>query len=218
MGRQKAGLDLAKQRQDSPDWDIEEMETDDPPAYTTSDTDFTPASSRTRFTILEQATVAGTRELGTIPGGQPRSADGTWHLPTSGDNRPPRTGVLNRFVGSAQAQQEQRYHEHLHLMRLWSRSGRRVFMAIIIERSIRQGKRVSAKALGLRSAIAVRTSSVYRLDGLHVWVIMVRDQWDSWQAHKEAEEEDLRMDDLALELHIAQLMRSRMYRILALFL
>lgn len=70
-------------------------------------------------------------------------------------------------------------------------------------------------------------------------VIMVRDEWDDWaspvlvnvvtsaavnagvvrqQARIEAEAEDRRVDEVALETHITQLMRSRMHRVLALFL
>ncbi|KAG9078542.1 hypothetical protein FS749_009425 [Ceratobasidium sp. UAMH 11750] len=70
-------------------------------------------------------------------------------------------------------------------------------------------------------------------------VIMVRDEWDDWaspvlvnvvtsaavnagvvrqQARIEAEEQGTPVDEVALELHITQLMRSRMHRVLALFL
>ncbi|KAG9090361.1 hypothetical protein FRC06_001116 [Ceratobasidium sp. 370] len=70
-------------------------------------------------------------------------------------------------------------------------------------------------------------------------VVMVRDEWDEWaspvlvnvvtsaavnaevvrqRARIEAEEQGTQVDEVALELHITQLMRSRMHRVLALFL
>ncbi|KAH7334772.1 hypothetical protein B0J17DRAFT_671442 [Rhizoctonia solani] len=253
---QKAGPDLARQRHESPAWDIEEMQTDNPPAYTTSDvhsqTDFTPVNSRTKFTILERSTVAGARGLGTIPGGQPQSPDGTWHLPISGDNRPARTGVLNfasamnpggGFVSGAQAQEEALCRAstlYASLISEWAESfygyHRRA------RGNARRGRGrgdtgFTTNDLPDRSQYerGAYTDSMVYTPG----VAMVRDEWDGWaspvlvnvvtsaavnagvvrqQAHKEAEEEGRRVDEVALELHITQLMRSRMHRILALFL
>ncbi|QRW25362.1 hypothetical protein RhiXN_07311 [Rhizoctonia solani] len=234
---QRAGPDLVKQRYESPAWDIEETGTEGPPTYTASDihsqTDFTPVRSRTRFTILERSTVGGARELGTIPGGQPQSpTDTTWHLPTSGDDRPSRTGARGGVVPSVDA------------LCVFDIGMGREFLWVPSSDAWKrkEGSRAwrywfLAGDLPDRSQYerGVYTDAMVYTPG----VIMVRDEWDSWaspvlvnvvtsaavnagvvrqQAHKEAEDEGRRVDEVALELHITQLMRSRMHRILALFL
>ncbi|KAJ1306075.1 hypothetical protein OPQ81_010787 [Rhizoctonia solani] len=253
---QAVGPDLAKQRHQSPTWDIEEMETDNPPAYSASDilsqTDFTPVGSRTKYTILERSTVSGARELGTIPGNQPQSADGTWHLPTLGDSRPSRTGVLNfasamnpggGFVGGAQAQEEALCRAstlYASLISEWAESFYGYHRRLRGNASRGRGRGDTGFATSDLPDRAQYERGVYTDSMVYTpGVIMVRDEWDSWaspvlvnvvtsaavnagvvrqQAHKEAEEEGRGVDEVALELHITQLMRSRMYRILALFL
>ncbi|CAE6354829.1 unnamed protein product [Rhizoctonia solani] len=253
---QRTGPDLVKQRHESPAWDIEEMETDNPPAYAASDihsqTDFTPVGSQTRFTILERSTVGGARELGTVPDGQPQSSTDTWHLPTFGDNRLSRTGVLNfasamnpggGFVSGAQAQEEALCRAstlYASLISEWAESfyGYHRRMRGNARRGRGRGDTgfvVNDLPDRAQYERGVYTDAMVYTPG----VIMVRDEWDSWaspvsvnvvtsaavnagvvrqQAHKDAEDQGRRVDEVALELHITQLMRSRMHRILALFL
>ncbi|KAL5638360.1 hypothetical protein ACGC1H_005143 [Rhizoctonia solani] len=252
---QQAGPDLIKQRHESPAWDIEEVE-DRPSADTTSNahtqTDFTPVGSRTKFTILERSTVGGARGLGTIPGGRPQSPDGTWHLPTSGDNRPSRTGVLNfasamnpggGFVSGAQAQEEAICRAstlYASLISEWAESFYGYHRRARGNAKRGRGRGDTGFAAGDLPDRAQYERGVYTDSMVYTpGVILVRDEWDEWaspvlvnvltsaavnagvvrqQAHKEAEEEGRRVDQVALELHITQLMRSRMHRILALFL
>ncbi|KAF8678698.1 hypothetical protein RHS04_05058 [Rhizoctonia solani] len=254
---QRAGPDLVKQRYESPAWDIEETGTEGPPTYTASDihsqTDFTPVRSRTRFTILERSTVGGARELGTIPGGQPQSpTDTTWHLPTSGDDRPSRTGVLNfasamnpggGFVSGAQAQEEALCRAstlYASLISEWAESFYGYHRRMRGNARRGRGRGDTGFLAGDLPDRSQYERGVYTDAMVYTpVVIMVRDEWDSWaspvlvnvvtsaavnagvvrqQAHKEAEDEGRRVDEVALELHITQLMRSRMHRILALFL
>ncbi|EUC62425.1 DUF2263 family protein [Rhizoctonia solani AG-3 Rhs1AP] len=253
---QMAGPDLVKQRHESPVWDIEEveMETDRPSAVLDvhSQTDFTPVGSRTRFTILERSTVGGARGLGAVPDGRPSSLDGTWHLPTSGDNRLSRTGVLNfasamnpggGFVSGAQAQEEAICRASTLYASLISEPAESFYG---YHRRARgnanrgRGRGDTGFAAGDLPDRAQYERGVYTDSMVYTpGVILVRDEWDEWaspvlvnvltsaavnagvvrqQAHKEAEEEGRRVDQVALELHITQLMRSRMHRILALFL